>query len=408
MRGTAWHAAALAIVAALAFGVAGPAAARSNAQEAKLIPSPGAGAVSVSQAQGRADFVVYLPTYVPKDPGEPVLFFAPEQELAHIYVPTRLYASYSHGIGLWQMPTLGRPLRRPAAPVDLGGRRGWASDGPGAGRMTLEWQQGDTQLGITAPLPIEELFKIAASTVQAAPDVPMSEPSQARLRHWTPPKQRGLPSGGIGVMLVPGTPPTVLSLEPGGPAAAAGVQSGDVITAVDGRDVSALPIQDLVGLVRGEPGTEVRLALRRKGASSPIRRRVRREALPEIDLRETTPAQARSLMPFPVLQPEWLPRGYRLLTCVAGMRDGKPWETRLIYSGAGKPLILVSQTDARAPKVVAAPAKGTQEVQVGHAAGTLNMRGGVMVSWTQGKTAMLLQSRFLPREAALKMARSMR
>jgi len=49
------------------------------------------------------------------------------------------------------------------------------------------------------------------------------------------------------------------------PALAAGLQSGDVILAVDGVSVNGSTLQDQVGKVRGEAGTDVTLTLRREG-----------------------------------------------------------------------------------------------------------------------------------------------
>ncbi len=47
------------------------------------------------------------------------------------------------------------------------------------------------------------------------------------------------------------------------PAEAAGLQAGDIVTAIDGTKVNGGTLQDEVGKVRGEPGTKVRLTLRR-------------------------------------------------------------------------------------------------------------------------------------------------
>ena len=47
------------------------------------------------------------------------------------------------------------------------------------------------------------------------------------------------------------------------PAEAAGLQSGDVVLAVDGESVNGSTLQDQVGKVRGEAGTKVTLSLRR-------------------------------------------------------------------------------------------------------------------------------------------------
>ena len=47
------------------------------------------------------------------------------------------------------------------------------------------------------------------------------------------------------------------------PAEAAGLESGDIVLAVDGESVNGSTLQDEVGKVRGEPGTKVTLSLRR-------------------------------------------------------------------------------------------------------------------------------------------------
>jgi carboxyl-terminal processing protease len=49
------------------------------------------------------------------------------------------------------------------------------------------------------------------------------------------------------------------------PAEAAGMQSGDMVLAVDGESVNGSTLQDEVGKVRGESGTKVTLTLRRAG-----------------------------------------------------------------------------------------------------------------------------------------------
>jgi carboxyl-terminal processing protease len=55
---------------------------------------------------------------------------------------------------------------------------------------------------------------------------------------------------------------------PGGPAARAGIEAGDVVVAVDGESVIGLPIGDVVARVRGPAGTVVRLLLERPGVGS--------------------------------------------------------------------------------------------------------------------------------------------
>lgn len=56
---------------------------------------------------------------------------------------------------------------------------------------------------------------------------------------------------------------TVLTVFPGGPAALAGVRAGDRFLSIDGVPARDLPIAEAVRRMRGEPGTQVRVTLRR-------------------------------------------------------------------------------------------------------------------------------------------------
>jgi len=70
--------------------------------------------------------------------------------------------------------------------------------------------------------------------------------------------------GGIGVVITARDGSHVIvEVSTDGPAAGTAIQVGDVITHVDGEDVSELSLWGLVEKVRGEVGTEVELALRR-------------------------------------------------------------------------------------------------------------------------------------------------
>lgn len=63
---------------------------------------------------------------------------------------------------------------------------------------------------------------------------------------------------------------TVLAPIEGSPAERAGIRPGDQIVAVDGRPVRGERIDKLVTLMRGPPGSRVKLALRRKGVADPL------------------------------------------------------------------------------------------------------------------------------------------
>jgi len=76
----------------------------------------------------------------------------------------------------------------------------------------------------------------------------------------------GKGSVGIGVELA-GTPPLVIEVITGSPAAAAGVLVGDRITSIDGSDASALGPGGALERINGDEGTPVRIGVRRPGAA---------------------------------------------------------------------------------------------------------------------------------------------
>lgn len=63
---------------------------------------------------------------------------------------------------------------------------------------------------------------------------------------------------------------TVVAPLKGTPAEAAGVRSGDVIIAIDGKASESMPTDDAVKLIRGEVGTKVTVTLRRVGVNEPF------------------------------------------------------------------------------------------------------------------------------------------
>lgn len=77
--------------------------------------------------------------------------------------------------------------------------------------------------------------------------------------------------GGIGVEIdVQDGWLTVLSVFEGGPAERAGVRPGDKFLAIENIDARDMRIEDAVRRMRGEPGTQVRVKIRREGAPAAL------------------------------------------------------------------------------------------------------------------------------------------
>ena len=80
---------------------------------------------------------------------------------------------------------------------------------------------------------------------------------------------------GIGAeMDTTGDEPVVVGVFRDSPADRAGLRSGDVITAVDGKPTKGTPLDAVVGTVRGPAGTAVQLTVRRTGTASPLTFRI--------------------------------------------------------------------------------------------------------------------------------------
>ena len=64
--------------------------------------------------------------------------------------------------------------------------------------------------------------------------------------------------------------PVIVAPIDGSPAEAAGLKSGDIIIEVDGQDVTAFPLNDVVDLIRGEEGSEVVLTIFRPDSNESL------------------------------------------------------------------------------------------------------------------------------------------
>ena len=72
---------------------------------------------------------------------------------------------------------------------------------------------------------------------------------------------------------------TVIAPFEGSPADRAGIKSGDQFISVDGKPMRGEPIEKLVKIMRGEPGTKVRVQVRRKGVAEPLTFELTREII---------------------------------------------------------------------------------------------------------------------------------
>ncbi|MFZ5653029.1 MAG: sigma E protease regulator RseP [Pseudomonadota bacterium] len=102
-----------------------------------------------------------------------------------------------------------------------------------------------------------------AFRVQAA-DSDLAQELSATLRHWDLDPDLPDPIGALGLKLYrPPVPAIAAAVEPGGPAALAGMQPGDRVLAADGQ-----PIADWdawVGYVRARPGQQIAVEVERQG-----------------------------------------------------------------------------------------------------------------------------------------------
>jgi carboxyl-terminal processing protease len=90
---------------------------------------------------------------------------------------------------------------------------------------------------------------------------------------------------GIGVLMSrpqDNQPPLIAEIFPNSPATSSGLKRGDRIIGVDGQDVSGQTVGDIAQLIRGQPGTQVRVSVRRLNAEQPLDFTMKR-ALVQVD-----------------------------------------------------------------------------------------------------------------------------
>ena len=90
---------------------------------------------------------------------------------------------------------------------------------------------------------------------------------------------------GIGVLMSrpqDNQPPLIAEIFPNSPAAGSGLKRGDRIIGVDGQDVAGQAVGDIASLIRGQPGTQVRIQVNRLGSPQPLEFTMRR-AVVQVD-----------------------------------------------------------------------------------------------------------------------------
>jgi carboxyl-terminal processing protease len=91
-------------------------------------------------------------------------------------------------------------------------------------------------------------------------------PDEARRRNETS-------FAGVGVLMSrpqDNQPPLIAEIFPNSPAAGSGLKRGDRIISVDGQDVTGRAVGEIATLIRGQPGTEVRVGIRRLNTADPL------------------------------------------------------------------------------------------------------------------------------------------
>lgn len=80
---------------------------------------------------------------------------------------------------------------------------------------------------------------------------------------------------------------TVISPMEGTPGARLGIQTGDVISAIDGESTETLSLDDAVNRLKGPKGTQVKITIVRRGLERPLEMTVTRAEIPQTTVRQT-------------------------------------------------------------------------------------------------------------------------
>ncbi len=111
----------------------------------------------------------------------------------------------------------------------------------------------------------QKLFVTAAQAMVEAAQDPYTHLLTPDMARWTQDLLEDRLRGGIGVEVAPchGRGLRVMRVAPRSPAAEENLQVGDIIVAVDGKELAGLSSADMLSLLRGDAGSSVRLKIER-------------------------------------------------------------------------------------------------------------------------------------------------
>jgi hypothetical protein len=111
----------------------------------------------------------------------------------------------------------------------------------------------------------------------------------------------------------------VVEAFPGGPAEAAGVRFGEIIAAIDGRPAAGISLEEAAGALRGLPGSDVRLRVRRPGSRREVALRRDARYRPFADFPEGVRTVSAPAPPAPAARPVADPAGCLLVIGAEGL-----------------------------------------------------------------------------------------